>query len=84
MDESWQNEGWHSDVLDDEGNYYRNESAYDLPDAVSRGGAGQRLDMNHGFLRHIVRCRVTEVLTLVRSSASHLTALTFAATPPKR
>lgn len=84
MEESWQNEDWHSDVLDDEGNYYRNESAYDLPDAVSRGGAGQRLDMNHGFLRHIVRCCSPEMLLFVRHFAGHITALAFAAKPPKR
>ena len=44
---------WHSNMMDDEGNY-RNESAHSLPGTVSRGSAPQRLNMRHGFIKHIV------------------------------
>ncbi len=45
---------WRSDMMDEEGNYVQDESANDLPETVSRGSAPQRLNMQHGFMRHIV------------------------------
>lgn len=45
---------WQSDMMDDEGNYYQNESNYALPGTVRRGSAPQRLNMRHGFMKHIV------------------------------
>ncbi|DBB01434.1 TPA: hypothetical protein ACH3X1_000095 [Trebouxia sp. C0004] len=40
-------------MLDDEGNYLQGDSAYDLPATVNRGTARQRLNMQHGFVKHI-------------------------------
>ena len=48
---------WRSDLMDDEGNYYRTDSVDHLPVAVSRGSAPQRLNMRHGFMKHIVRMK---------------------------
>lgn len=57
MSGDWHNEDWHDEVLDDEGNYFRNDAAQEIPD-VNRGSAEKRLDLTHGFVRHIVRTRV--------------------------
>lgn len=51
---AWHDDDWQSEVLDDDGNYYRDDSEHHLPDTVNRGAAGQRLNMQHGFVRHIV------------------------------
>ena len=51
---SGEDDDWRSEMLDDEGNYIQEVSAYDLPATVNRGTAPQRLNMQHGFMKHIV------------------------------
>ena len=51
---SREDDDWHSDVMDDDGNYYQDGGSYRLPETVSRGSAPQRLNMKHGFMKHIV------------------------------
>ncbi len=51
---SGDDDDWRSEMLDDEGNYIQERSAYDLPATVNRGTAPQRLNMQHGFMKHIV------------------------------
>ena len=41
------------DIMDEEGNYFQADSSHSLPDII-RGLAPQRLNMAHGFIRHIV------------------------------
>lgn len=57
MSGDWHKDDWHEEVLDDEGNYYRNDAVYEIPD-VNRGSAEKRLDLTHGFVRHIVSTTV--------------------------
>ena len=57
MSGDWLAEGWHDEVLDEEGNYYRNDAAYEIPD-VNRNSAEKRLDREHGFFQRIVRTTV--------------------------
>ena len=44
-------QGRESDLMDDDGIYYQNVA---MPQEIKRGAAPQRLDMRHGFMRHIV------------------------------
>ena len=64
MSGDWHQEDGSADVMDEEGNYYRGDLGDDLPETVSRGAAGQRLDMQHGFLRHIVRSALVFAVAL--------------------
>lgn len=64
---AWHDDDWQSEVLDDDGNYYRDGDTLDLPDTVNRGAAGQRLDMEHGFLRHIVSRTMCFILVFATS-----------------
>lgn len=65
---SGEDDDWRSDMLDDDGNYIQESSAYDLPEIVSRGTAPQRLNMQHGFMKHIV----SRVAALPHSSFNQL------------
>ena len=49
-----EDDDWRSDIFDAEGNYLQQDSTYDFPEELSRGSARQRLNMQHGFMRHIV------------------------------
>lgn len=62
---------WRLEMLDDEGNYIQERSAYDLPATVNRGTAPQRLNMQHGFMKHIVS-RTCGFLCIMRVSEETL------------
>lgn len=47
---------WQSEMMDADGNYYQDGR---LPEDVSRGSAPQRLNMAHGFMKHIVSNHVS-------------------------
>lgn len=49
----------YSDMMDADGNYYQDDSSNRLPEEVSRGSAPQRLNMAHGFMKHIVSNHVS-------------------------
>ena len=49
-----QDDDWRSDFVDEDGNYWQEDSTYTLPETMNRGSAPQRLNMAHGFMKHIV------------------------------
>lgn len=50
---------WYPEMMDADGNYIQDGSSNRLPEDVSRGSAPQRLNMSHGFMKHIVSDHAT-------------------------